>query len=248
MTAETMPRKARLRAEILLLLTVTFGMSGLRSLLRLVDDLLAEEALNEQQVTLNPSQSELPWLDLALQLCSAGVLFAWGGLALFLLIIDSVRIPRWRWSDLGWGAVLAAVIGLPGLGLYVFSVHTGLSKVVVPTGMAHPEIEVPVLLLWSLANAFGEEVVVVMWLFTRLRQLGWGLPAVLAASSLLRGSYHLYQGVSAGFGNIVMGLVYGWFYHRTGRIWPLVIAHFLIDAVAFVGYTALGGDLSWLGL
>lgn len=113
MTAETMPRKTRLRAEILLVLTVTFGMSGLRSVLRLIDDLLAEEALNEQQVTLNVSQSEFPWLDLALQLCSAGVLFAWGGLALFLLIIDGVRIPRWRWSDLGWGAVLAAVIGLP---------------------------------------------------------------------------------------------------------------------------------------
>ena len=54
--------------------------------------------------------------------------------------------------------------------------------------------------------------------------------------------------MSAGFGNIIMGLVYGFFYAKTGRIWPLVIAHFLIDAVAFVGYTALGGDLSWLGL
>ena len=71
---------------------------------------------------------------------------------------------------------------------------------------------------------------------------------MIIASSLLRGSYHLYQGVSAGFGNIIMGVIFAWFYHRTGRVWPLVIAHFLIDAVAFVGYTALGGDLSWLGL
>lgn len=248
MRTETLSTTTRLRAEILLLLTVTFGMSGLQSLLNLVDGLLSPTPLNKQQVTLNVSQSEFPWLDLALQLCSAGVLFAWGGLALFLLLVDGFRIPRPRWSDLGWGALLAAVIGLPGLGFYAFAVHTGLSRTVVPTGLNHPELEIPVLLLWSLANAFGEEVVVVMWLFTRLRQLGWGLPAVLAASSLLRGSYHLYQGVSAGFGNIIMGLVYGWFYHRTGRIWPLVLAHFLIDAVAFVGYTALGGDLSWLGL
>ena len=238
----------RVRAEILIVLTVTFGMSGLRSLLRLGDDLLAPEPLNEQEVTLNVSQSDIAWLDLALQLCSAGVLLAWGALALFLLAGDGVRAGRPRWSDLGWGAGLAAIIGLPGLGLYVFAVQTGLSKVVVPTGMTHPEIEIPVLLLWSLANAFGEEVVVVMWLMTRLRGLGWRLSAILAASSLLRGSYHLYQGISAGFGNIVMGLVYGLFYARTGRIWPLVIAHFLIDAVAFVGYTALGGDLSWLGL
>lgn len=243
-----MADKRRLRVEILIVLTVTFGMSGLRSLLRLIDDLLAPEPLNEQEVTLNVTQSDLVWLDLALQLCSAGVLFAWGALALFLLAGDGIRAARPRLSDLGWGAGLAALIGLPGLGLYVFAVQTGLSKVVVPTGMAHPEIEVPVLLLWSLANAFGEEVVVVMWIMSRLRQLGWGLPAILVGSSLLRGSYHLYQGVSAGFGNIVMGLVYGFYYAKTGRIWPLVIAHFLIDAFAFVGYTALGGDLSWLGL
>ncbi|MFS0470148.1 CPBP family intramembrane glutamic endopeptidase, partial [Corynebacterium striatum] len=95
------------------------------------------------------------------------------------------------------------------------------------------------LLVKSAANAFAEEVVVVYWFMTRLRQSGWGLPATLAASSILRGSYHLYQGVSAGFGNIVMGLVYGYFFHKTGKVWPLVIAHFLIDAVAFVGYAFL---------
>ena len=38
-----------------------------------------------------------------------------------------------------------------------------------------------------------------------------------------------------------MGLLYGWYFHRTGKVWPLVIAHFLIDAIAFVGYAALFG-------
>lgn len=244
----TVVDKRRLRVEVLLVLAVTFGISGVRALLQLIDGLLHPTALNEQTVALNVSQSELLWLDLALQLCSAGVLFAYGGLALFLLAGDGLRALRPRWSDLGWGAGLAAVIGLPGLGLYVFAVQTGLSRQVVPTGMEHAAIEVPVLLLWSAANAFGEETVVVMYLMSRLRQLGWGLPAILATSSVLRGSYHLYQGVSAGFGNIIMGVVYGYFYWRTGRVWPLVIAHFFIDAVAFVGYTAIGGDLSWLGL
>ena len=81
----------------------------------------------------------------------------------------------------------------------------------------------------------------VYWFMTRLKQSGWALPATLAASSILRGSYHLYQGVSAGFGNIIMGVLYGWYFHRTGKVWPLVIAHFLIDAIAFVGYTLLFG-------
>lgn len=239
--------RTRLRWEILLVLAITFGTSGLRSAIRLVSALADPAPLNQQQTTLNVTQSAIPWADLALQLCSAGVLFAWGGLALFLLAGDGLSLPRPRWSDLGWGAVLAALIGIPGLGLYVFAVNFGLSKVVVPTGMEHAAIEVPVLLLNSAGNAFAEEVVVVMWLLTRLRQLGWGLPASLAASSVLRGSYHLYQGVSAGFGNIVMGLVYGLFYARTGRVWPLIIGHFLIDAVAFVGYAAVGDRLTFLG-
>ena len=81
----------RVRSEILIVLAVTFGMSGLRSLLRLVDGLLNPAPLSEQSVTLNASQSDLAWLDIALQLCSAGVLFAWGALALFLLQEEAAR-------------------------------------------------------------------------------------------------------------------------------------------------------------
>lgn len=237
--------KSRLKTEIWIILTITFGMSGLRSLLRLINDLLSPTPLNQQTTTLNSSQSQVVWLDLAFQLCGAAVLLGWAALALYLL---NERPERPRGRDVAWGAGLAAVVGIPGLGFYVGAVHLGLSKVVVPEAITHPAITVPVLLLWSLANAVGEEVVVVKWLSTRLSQLGWAGPAILAASAVLRGSYHLYQGVSAGVGNIVMGLVYGLFFARTGRVWPLIVGHFLIDAVAFVGYSALGGHVSWLGL
>ena len=45
---------------------------------------------------------------------------------------------------------------------------------------------------------------------------------------------------------IAMGLVFGYAWCRTGRLWPLVIAHGVIDTVAFVGYIALAGHLGWL--
>ena len=64
--------------------------------------------------------------------------------------------------------------------------------------------------------------------------------------ALLRGTYHLYQGFGAGLGNVAMGLVFGYAWQRTGRLWPLVIAHGIIDAVAFVGYALLAGHLRWL--
>ncbi len=37
-------------------------------------------------------------------------------------------------------------------------------------------------------------------------------------------------------GNFAMGVVFGWCYRRWGRVMPLVIAHTLIDVVAFIGY------------
>ena len=229
----------RLKLEIVLVLAVTFGASGLRSLLRLVDSLL-KAPLNQQSTTIHDAASTIPWLDLALQAVAAMTLLAWGGLAWFLLQ------ERWRWphwSDVWRGAGFAALIGLPGLAFYVAAVHLGLSKVVVPTTAA---VQIPTSLLWSFANGFGEEVVVVMYLVTRLKQLGWQPWQFIAASAVLRGSYHLYQGVSAGLGNIVMGVVFAWYFHKTGRVWPLIIAHFLIDAVAFIAYPLL--DLSWLGI
>ena len=38
-------------------------------------------------------------------------------------------------------------------------------------------------------------------------------------STLLRGSYHLYQGLGGFVGNLVMGLVFGRVWQRQGRLW-----------------------------
>ena len=252
-TAPALSRRT-IVAEVVIVLAVTFGMSGVRSLLRLIDSVLSPVALNQQQVTLNSTQSQFAWLDVALQLCSAGVLFAWGALALYLL---RSRPRRCALADAALGAGLAALIGIPGLAFYAVALHQGWTKEVIPGSFSNPWVEVPAQLLWAGANAFGEEVVVVFWLTARLSalvphaaaarntapapaSLGWPAWAAIAASAVLRGSYHLYQGVSAGFGNLAMGLIFGYFYHRTGHLWPLVVAHFLIDAVAFVGYALIG--------
>lgn len=236
--------RTALRWELLLVLSITFGTSGLRAIARLVEATVSPEALNEQKATLNQAQSVLPWLDPILQLLSSGVLFAWGGLAIFLLLrhLPTPALVRsWRLRGRDWlhGAGLAAIIGLPGLAFYLGAVHLGLSKQVVPTGLDESWWRIPLLILNSWANGFAEELVVVAWLSTRLRQLRISWAWVFAASALLRGSYHLYQGYSAGLGNIIMGVIYLWYFKRTGRIWPLVIGHGLIDTVAFVGYAVL---------
>ena len=80
---------------------------------------------------------------------------------------------------------------------------------------------------WEGAVAGGSEAVT---------RLDWRF---VAFSAVLRGSYHLYQGIGPMLGNMAMGVLFAcWYRSRWGRrrIWPLIIAHLLIDTVAFVGY------------
>ena len=239
--SHAMNTKTALRWELFLVVAITFGMSGVRAVLRLVEATLDPEPLNQQNTTLNSAQSALPWLDPLFQILSSGTLFAWGGLAVFLLLR---HVPaqglRWRFrrGDVLHGVGLAALIGLPGLAFYALALQLNLSTNVEPSGLAGNWAQVPLLVLNSWANGFAEELIVIVWLATRMRQLdiSWGW--IFVASSFLRGSYHLYQGYSAGVGNIIMGLIYLYYFKKTGRIWPLVIGHALIDSVAFIGFAA----------
>jgi membrane protease YdiL (CAAX protease family) len=95
-------------------------------------------------------------------------------------------------------------------------------------------------------NAFLEEVVVVGYLMTRLREMSWTVPATIAASALIRGSYHLYQGFGAFVGNAIMGVVFALVFLRWKRVYPLIWAHTILDIVAFVGYALLAPHLRWL--
>jgi len=249
----TDPAERRLvGTEILVVLTVTLGLSALRSALSLLNALLQTTPLNEQQVALNAPRAEASLVDLAFQLTSALQLAAWGMLGAYLLLragfslravgLDATRPGR----DALGAAGLAALIGIPGLGLYLVAHALGVSVTIAPTTLSDTWWRTPVLILSAAGNAWAEEVIMIGWLLTRLRQLGWSENRSLVAAAVLRGSYHLYQGLGGFVGNLVMGLVFGQVWQRQGRLWCLVGAHTLIDVVAFVGYGLLRGTVSWL--
>jgi hypothetical protein len=148
--------------------------------------------------------------------------------------------------DLLTGAVIAAVIGGAGLGLYLGAHASGVNLIVVPENLPAVWWRIPVLFLSALQNAALEEVLVAGFLLHRLRQLGWSDNKALATSALLRGSYHLYQGLGGFAGNAIMGVIFGRLYQRRGRVMPLLIAHTLMDAVAFIGYAVLANHVSWI--
>jgi len=232
--------------ETVLLLGVSLGYSAAASIVEFLGKISAGTLANQQTVLNAARFPGRPWLDLVSRLVEIGFGLVPAMFALHLLDRDS-RLealgfrPRRLAFDGGAGLGLAALIGIPGLAFYWFSVSWGINTSVVPAPTHLEWWSVPVLIAAAFQNGFLEEVVVVGYLTTRLKELGWGLPWVVAASALLRATYHLYQGWGGFLGNAVMGIVFVAFFLRVRRIGPLITAHTLIDAVAFVGYAFFPG-------
>ncbi|WP_067532240.1 CPBP family intramembrane glutamic endopeptidase [Nocardia crassostreae] len=248
----TASEQRAIRLEIAVVLIVTFGLSGANAALSLLESALSPGGVGAQTIALNPSRAAQSAIDLLFQFLSVARLLGWAALGLYLLwrsgigprLIGLAARLRWK-ADVLPGLVLAAVIGIPGLGLYLTAHALGVSVTIVPGSLEY-WWRLPMLVLTAWANSAAEEVLVVAYLITRLRQLGWSENRSLLASALLRGSYHLYQGVGGGLGNVVMGLIFGRYWQRTNRLWPLLLAHALIDTIAYLGYAALRGHVSWL--
>ena len=140
-------------------------------------------------------------------------------------------------GDAARGAILFALVGLAGIGVYLAAVELGVNRCVVPTPPLGHWWTIPALVLNAVEAAFVEEVIVLGYLITRLQQLSWSPALAIGGSALLRGSYHLYQGWGGFAGNLAMGVVFGILFLRWGRrTWPFVVAHALLDIAAGVGF------------
>jgi membrane protease YdiL (CAAX protease family) len=139
-------------------------------------------------------------------------------------------------ADLKLGGALFVVVALGGIGIYLSAIALGVNRFVVPVPPLGHWWTVPVLILNAAAAAVVEEAIVLGYLVTRLRQLAWSPFAAVAASAVLRGAYHLYQGWGGFAGNLAMGVLFGVAFLRLRRTWPFAIAHFLLDLAAGIGF------------
>ncbi len=259
--------RPRVRREVWIVLGLSLGQAAVYSAISLVAKLTEPGRLRNQTATLNASVTPRELLDLTYQLVGIGFALVPVLLALHLLSgtrddaaaaaysgrgtyqrarrLIGLDLPNRKTvvHDLGWGAGLAAAIGIPGLGLYYLARALDINATVVPSALNDHWWTLPVLVLSAVQNAVLEEVVVVGYLLTRCRQLGVKPYVALAASAALRGGYHLYQGFGAFIGNAAMGVVFGTYFQRRFRVLPLVIAHGVIDMVAFIGYAILKNRL-----
>lgn len=238
-----------LTTELVIVFAVSLGASAIYSVLRIIK-MAMQGPIGSGTANLNTQRAPQPYLDLAYQLVDN--LLPLAPVALALLLLGLVYAKPWRrlgldWKrpgrDMLWGCGLAALIGIPGIGVYVLGRLWGITAKITPAALADYWWTIPILVLAAIKNGLLEEVLVVGYLADRLDRLK--VPEWLAAtiSSVLRGSYHLYQGVGPFFGNLVMGYIFWFAYRKTGRVMPLVIAHTILDVVAFVGWALIGDRL-----
>ena len=235
--------RARLWWEIGIVLALSVGRSAVYSVLSLIQVLTREEALGDQSTSLNPGANAQQFWDVLYQFVAQFFAFAPIALAIYLLWEPGVSAFRRIGLDfrafgrnVGAGILLVLVIGVPGLGLYAAGRALGITVQVDAAPLDGSWWTIPLLLLAALRAGLTEEVIFIGYLFDRLRRPGWNTWAIILSTAALRALYHAYQGWGPMFGNLAMGVVFGWVYHRWGRVMPLVIAHVLIDVVAFIGY------------
>ncbi len=243
----TGPARTRLAWEIGIVLAISVGQSALYSLLSLVRSAIRASQqggnLGGEQAQLNPSRDAQAFWNVLYQLLDVFFSLALVAMVVYLLwepgsnALRRMGLDFRRFGgDTARGLLLAAVIGVPGLALYAVGRLLGVTVSVVASPLDAAWWTIPLLVLSAVRAALTEEIIFIAYLRDRLKRLGWGDWTIILSAAALRGAYHAYQGYGAIVGNVVMGVVFGWCYRRWGRIMPLVIAHTLLDVVAFVGY------------
>ncbi len=150
--------------------------------------------------------------------------------ALYLVL----RLSGWRWKDFhvhysNAGTVAGIVLAIAAiLTMWTVSALAG------PVNITPPSASLAAVVVVSLLNPWYEELLVCAFVIESLRKR-FGIQTAINASIALRLSYHLYQGPPAFIVFAVFGLLVTLFYVQTGRLWPVIVAHSLLDFTGLAG-------------
>lgn len=238
--------RRRLIIEVLLVLGLSLGQSAVYSVVQLLDK-MSRAPIAQGTSTLNTVLSNREFFDLTYQLLD--IFFALIPVFLVFFLLAEPGKSVFRRIGLDWrhplrdglGALgLLVVIGVPSLGIYAAGRALGITTEIIPSALNQYWWTIPVLVLSAIRAGVLEEVIMVGYLLDRFQKIGMNSIAAILVSSLIRGSYHLYQGFGPFVGNFLMGILFCLLYKKYGRVAPLVIAHALVDIAAFTLGPALG--------
>lgn len=123
---------------------------------------------------------------------------------------------------------LALVLGAQQIAQIIFDYDLEAAAARAPK--VDPDLSMQLVFLVSVVNGIFEELFVAGYIITSLTARR-GVWTAINVSVVVRLLYHLYQGPIGILTVVPMGLLYGYVYSRTRQLWPLVVAHVLLDII-----------------
>ena len=137
------------------------------------------------------------------------------------------------WFETGLGLPLAVIYYLlyAAVATAAASASPRIQAALDATQLIGGPLSWPTIALVSVVNPVFEEVLLCGYLMSVVRERA-GVVAAVNASVALRAFCHFYQGAIGLIGIVPLALLFGWWYARTSRLWPLIVAHALLDLAA----------------
>jgi membrane protease YdiL (CAAX protease family) len=164
--------------------------------------------------------------------------------AVVLLLLTWFLFSR-GWRAQGVGLVFHRQDPVVGLGLAVFAyaayyILYALAVNVVPDAVEARDwgsnLTPGSVIIVSILNPVFEELFVCGYVISYFKRSGRSLSFAVNVSVAIRLAYHLYQGAFSVISIVPMGLAFTYWFARTGRLWPVIIAHAILDFIALIVY------------
>jgi len=138
-------------------------------------------------------------------------------------------------SDILWGALLiaASYFAYYATWFAVASLWSGFARAVASTHLVAQGIPLPISVAVSVVNPVFEEVFVCGYVIAALKDRV-GIAGAINVSMGIRLVCHLYQGPVGVVSIVPIGLVYAFYFARTGRLWPVILAHAVEDLLGLL--------------
>lgn len=156
-----------------------------------------------------------------------------------------LRTREWRAADLGLTWQSGDLVIAPVLVAAFYAIYWMILGIAESMGIQARPVEelapidkglgLPLIAAFSVVNPVFEEVFVCGYTIMALSRIK-GPWVAINVSIAIRLAYHLYQGTLGVMGILPMGFISALWFARTGRLWPVIIAHGLMDFIALCQY------------
>jgi membrane protease YdiL (CAAX protease family) len=143
--------------------------------------------------------------------------------------------PTWRESAAGVGLAAAFYFCVILLWMVTMALWPRIGAFGAATHLVRADLQLPTVLLACVVNPVFEELFLCGYVISALRE-SRGVTTAINVSAAIRVFCHFYQGVVGVITIVPMALLFAYVYARSGRLWPLIVAHAIVDLAGLMPY------------